>query len=115
MMSVVHTCRIFSLCMYMQYNGVVMIFKNQLTSLRNETSNQEQCLSALVQKKKMKKDMQIYTGWNTLLIRKACGYACREYEVIYLPRFPSFNSTHHLDYHYRNHMQNMDHATKCLI
>ena len=36
-----------------------MIFKNRQTSFRDETNNQEQCLSASVQKKKKKKDVQM--------------------------------------------------------
>ena len=59
MMSMIHTHTVFILCACACSNRVVTIFKNQQTSFRDQTNDQEQCLSASVRKKKTKIDVQM--------------------------------------------------------
>ena len=102
----INECRIYSLCMCVQYYNnlyrVARTFKNWQTLFRGETSNQGKCLLALVQNINMK----MHKRSNTALTLKAwssSGVVKRAEDVKRSISISIMDSTHHLDYHYRSH------------
>ena len=81
-----HTLLLFIAHVHAITNRVVMIFKNRQASFSDKISNQEECLSASVQKKKTKKDVQMleHSSHNEGVAKLRHGYVSRGLKVIHL-------------------------------